>query len=94
MTKINKQVQLEQQPEGTPNEKDFRVVETEIPSPKNGEFLAKNLFLSLDPYMRGRMNDSKSYAPSIKIGGKRFCVFVIPKINEYKIIPPEKITPA
>ena len=53
MTKINKQVQLEQQPEGTPNEKDFRVVETEIPSPKDGEFLAKNLFLSLDPYMRG-----------------------------------------
>ncbi len=59
---LNKQVLLAARPKGAPRESDFRIIETELREPEEGELLVKNLFLSLDPYMRGRMNEGKSYA--------------------------------
>ena len=67
MTK-NKQVVLAARPKGAPQESDFRLVENELPDAKEGEVLVKNLFLSLDPYMRGRMNEGKSYAKPVELG--------------------------
>ena len=55
-------------PKGYPRNEDFLVIESEIPKIKEGELLVKIDWLSLDPYMRGRMNDVKSYAPSVEVG--------------------------
>jgi hypothetical protein len=65
----NKQVVLNSRPEGWVKESDFRIVETPVPVPGDGQILLKANYLSLDPYMRGRMNETRSYAPSVKIGG-------------------------
>ena len=43
-------------------------MEAPVPQPGEGELLARTLYLSVDPYMRGRMNDVKSYAPPVQIG--------------------------
>lgn len=60
----NLQVQLVRRPKGMPVLGDFRIVEGPLPIPVEGEVLLRNLYLSLDPYMRGRMNDgADSYAP-------------------------------
>ena len=66
---INKNIQvlLARRPKGAPTEADFRIVETPVPKPLPGTVLVQNLYLSLDPYMRGRMNDAKSYIPPIEI---------------------------
>ncbi len=58
-----RQVQLAARPSGWPTPDDFRLVETELPDPGPGEVLVRNTFMSVDPYMRGRMNDVKSYVP-------------------------------
>ena len=50
-------------------ESNFNVVETPIPKPNHGELLIRSHWLSLDPYMRGRMSDAKSYATPVQIGG-------------------------
>jgi NADPH-dependent curcumin reductase CurA len=50
-------------PDGWPVPEDFALVETDVPEPGPGQILVRNLYLSVDPYMRGRMNDVKSYAP-------------------------------
>jgi NADPH-dependent curcumin reductase CurA len=68
MTTKNKQVLLAARPKGAPVESDFRLVETELRDPEEGEVVVKNRFLSLDPYMRGRMSEAKSYAASVAIG--------------------------
>jgi len=68
MSDKNIQVTLASRPVGWAKETDFKIVETEIPKPVAGQVLVKNLYLSLDPYMRGRMNDMQSYAPNVKIG--------------------------
>ncbi|MDX3095767.1 NADP-dependent oxidoreductase [Streptomyces sp. ME01-24h] len=49
-------------PHGWPKPEDFALRETEVPEPGPGEILVRNLYVSVDPYMRGRMNDAKSYA--------------------------------
>jgi NADPH-dependent curcumin reductase len=64
----NLQVVLASRPEGPVTEKNFRFVESAIPSPIEGEVLVRNLYLSLDPYMRMRMNAGKSYAPPVQLG--------------------------
>jgi NADPH-dependent curcumin reductase CurA len=66
---MNKQVLLASRPKGEVKESDFKIVDTEVPALKEGEVLVQNHFLSLDPYMRGRMDDAKSYAASVEIGG-------------------------
>jgi hypothetical protein len=64
----NVQVLLANRPKGWVKESDFRIVEQPIPAPRDGEVLVKNLYLSLDPYMRGRMNEAKSYAAHVELG--------------------------
>ena len=58
----NMQVLLASRPVGWVAEENFRIVNTPIPTPAEGQILVRNHYLSLDPYMRGRMNDTKSYA--------------------------------
>ena len=64
----NLQVVLASRPRGAVTEEDFRLVESPIPSPGMGEVLVRNLYLSLDPYMRMRMDAGKSYAPPVQLG--------------------------
>jgi NADPH-dependent curcumin reductase CurA len=64
----NIQVLLANRPEGWAKESDFNIVETDIPKPGPGEVLIANDWLSLDPYMRGRMSAGKSYAANTEIG--------------------------
>jgi len=58
----NKQVLLASRPQGQVLESNFRLVETDVPEPREGQALVRVLWLSLDPYMRGRMDDARSYA--------------------------------
>jgi NADPH-dependent curcumin reductase CurA len=62
-----REVQLVERPNGWPNPEDFAIVEVELPPPGDGEVLVRNLFMSVDPYMRGRMNDAKSYVPPFRL---------------------------
>ncbi len=64
----NRRVVLAQRPNGAPDANTLRLEETAIPSPGPGQMLLRSVFLSLDPYMRGRMNDAKSYAAPVAIG--------------------------
>jgi leukotriene B4 12-hydroxydehydrogenase/15-oxo-prostaglandin 13-reductase len=65
---VNRQFVLASRPVGMPKESDLRLVETLVPALREGEVLLRALYLSVDPYMRGRMNAAKSYAPSVEIG--------------------------
>src|SRR2546425_2822378 len=68
MTTMNKQVLLASRPQGPVTEHNFKVVEVPVGTPGAGEVLVRNEWLSLDPYMRGRMNDVKSYVPPAQLG--------------------------
>lgn len=59
---------LNSRPVGAPTPDNFRLRETPLPTPADGELLLRTLYLSLDPYMRGRMSDAKSYAAPVAIG--------------------------
>ena len=63
------QVRLAARPVGDPKESDFEIAQVELPDPGDGEMLCRTIYQSLDPYMRGRMDDAKSYAPSVPVGG-------------------------
>lgn len=58
-----REIHLTARPSGLPTAADFRTVTVELPTPGRGEVLVRNTVLSVDPYMRGRMNDVKSYVP-------------------------------
>jgi NADPH-dependent curcumin reductase CurA len=58
---------LESRPQGMPTEGNFRFTETELPPPADGEVLLKALYVSVDPYMRGRMSEAKSYVPPYEL---------------------------
>ncbi|MBA2175073.1 NADP-dependent oxidoreductase [Halobacillus locisalis] len=58
---MNKEIHLVKRPEAAPTSEHIQIVEGETPEPKQGEVLVKLLYVSVDPYMRGRMNDTKSY---------------------------------
>ena len=64
----NNQILLKRRPTGWVTPDDFELVQTPMPTVATGQVLIKNQFLSLDPYMRGRMNDAKSYAEPAKLG--------------------------
>ena len=64
----NLQVTLVSRPVGEPQESDFAVVEGVPTEPGEGEALVRNLWLSLDPYRRGRMNEARSYARHVELG--------------------------
>ena len=69
MANLNRQIRLASRPRGAPTQANFEIVETPMPEPGEGEVLTRTLFLSLDPYMRGRMNETKSYSAPVPIGG-------------------------
>ena len=64
----SREVQLRSRPPGMPSPDDFQIVEKEVGEPAEGEVLVRNLYLSVDPYMRGRMRDRKSYVAPYGIG--------------------------
>jgi NADPH-dependent curcumin reductase len=64
----NVQVVLKSRPVGEPTSANFEIVEAPAPKPGAGEFLCRTVYLSLDPYMRGRLSDRRSYAPGVEIG--------------------------
>lgn len=66
--KQHRRVVLARRPDGEPSEGDFRLESVATPTPGPGEVLVRTLYLSLDPYMRGRMRDAASYAPPVGIG--------------------------
>jgi NADPH-dependent curcumin reductase len=65
---INRRVVLNSRPEGVPIAENFRIETLAIPAISSGQILLRTLYLSLDPYMRGRMNDAASYTPPIALG--------------------------
>ncbi|NJL15137.1 MAG: NADP-dependent oxidoreductase [Microscillaceae bacterium] len=65
---LNKQFRLAKRPLGTPTRENWEFVTEAIPTPAEGQVLVQNLFISLDPAMRGWMNEGKSYIPPVGIG--------------------------
>jgi NADPH-dependent curcumin reductase CurA len=65
----NRQILLKSRPAALPSPANFELAERPVPQPGDGEVLVRTLFLSLDPYMRGRMSDARSYATPVAIGG-------------------------
>ena len=65
---VNRSWTIANRPYGYPKESDFAISETEVEDPKHGEILVRTLYLSLDPYMRGRLRDRRSYAVPVGIG--------------------------
>jgi NADPH:quinone reductase len=65
---MNKVILLKKRPVGRPSLNDFEFSSASIPVPQAGNILLQTLYVSVDPYLRGRMNDSKSYIPSFKTG--------------------------
>jgi NADPH-dependent curcumin reductase CurA len=64
----NREIHLASRPTGVPSAHNFVLVETDIRPPRDGEVVVRNSFISVDPYMRGRMDDVKSYLPPYAIG--------------------------
>ncbi|MCH5376057.1 MAG: NADP-dependent oxidoreductase, partial [Planctomycetes bacterium] len=64
----NRQIVLAARPEGLPRPSDFRMIETETPPVGQGQFLVKTRYLSVDPYMRGRISAERSYAEPVSVG--------------------------
>lgn len=68
MTMQSKEVHLKRRPSGMPVADDFELVERSLPDPGDGQVLVQNLYVSVDPYMRGRMNDARGYAECYALG--------------------------
>ncbi|WP_319405481.1 NADP-dependent oxidoreductase [uncultured Desulfosarcina sp.] len=64
----NRRIVLAKRPQGAPLPEDFRMENTPVPEPAEGQVLLRTAYLSLDPYMRGRMSDAPSYAEPVKVG--------------------------
>src|SRR5699024_12788456 len=64
----NHRIRLNSRPVGAPTEENYLLDEVPVPSPGGGEVLLRTVYLSLEPYMRGRMSDAKSYAASVAGG--------------------------
>jgi NADPH:quinone reductase len=64
---INRAIILNNRPSGKPSLGDFKIINEEMPTAKDGELLLKTMFVSVDPYLRGRMNDMKSYVPPFEL---------------------------
>src|SRR5215471_16958908 len=68
VARVNRQILLKSRPEGAPSLDNFILKEGSVPEPGEGEVLIRTLYLSLDPYMRGRMSAAKSYAKPVEVG--------------------------
>ena len=64
----SREIQLAARPVGEPTDTDFALATREVPEPQEGEVLVRNTWMSVDPYMRGRMSDRKSYIPPFVVG--------------------------
>ena len=86
---INKRWVLNKRPVGMPEDECWKLVELPVPKVEEGNILIKTLYLSIDPYMRGRMNDTKSYADPIKLGeimtGESVGVVIESKSDNFKV---------
>ena len=65
---VSHEVHLKERPVGMPTNENFEIVEVQIPEARDGEFLVRNIWMSVDPYMRGRMTERKSYVPPFELG--------------------------
>ena len=65
---ISREIRLASRPSGIPAADNFTIAETTLAPLEDGQVMVRNLFMSVDPYMRGRMNDRKSYVPPFEIG--------------------------
>jgi NADPH-dependent curcumin reductase CurA len=66
--RTSREIHLAARPQGMPIPGDFALVEVGVPEPAAGDVLIRNAYISVDPYMRGRMNDAKSYVPPFALG--------------------------
>jgi NADPH-dependent curcumin reductase CurA len=64
---MNKAILLNKRPVGIPQLTDFKFTEEKVPEAGEGEVLLQTLYISVDPYLRGRMNDAKSYVPPFEL---------------------------
>jgi NADPH-dependent curcumin reductase CurA len=69
MSAMNHQIRLKSRPSGEPTAVNFEAADAPVPEPKDGDVLRRTIYLSLDPYMRGRMSDAPSYATPVSVGG-------------------------
>jgi NADPH-dependent curcumin reductase CurA len=67
-TMSNRQIRLRRRPSGPPTSDDFSITDSPVPTVEDGHVLRRTIYLSLDPYMRGRMSDARSYAQPVAIG--------------------------
>ncbi|TMR92322.1 NADP-dependent oxidoreductase [Nonomuraea basaltis] len=65
---VNREIRLASRPVGEPGPDNFELVEVELPEPSEGQILVRNTWMSVDPYMRGRMNDAESYIAPFQLG--------------------------
>jgi len=72
MSRSAREIHLIARPTGEPTADDFAVVERELPDPGEGELLVRNVVMSVDPYMRGRMSEAKSYAPPYELNAPMY----------------------
>src|SRR4051794_38800741 len=68
MPYTSREIRLAARPSGEPQPADFALAEAEVPDPADGELVVRNTFMSVDPYMRGRMDDRPSYVPPFELG--------------------------
>jgi NADPH-dependent curcumin reductase CurA len=81
---MNKVILLNKRPAGKSTLDDFKFVNEEMPVAKNGEILLKTIYVSVDPYLRGRMNDSKSYVPPFELN-KAIQSGIIAEVTDSKL---------
>jgi NADPH-dependent curcumin reductase CurA len=88
MAARNRQILLAARPHGEPTPDDFKLVETDVPEPGPGQMLLRTIYLSLDPYMRGRMSAGPSYAKPVEVGevmeGRSVCEVVRSNLPPYR----------
>lgn len=65
---MSREIHLRRRPVGIPKEDDFKLVEVPVPKPEKGELLVRNIYMSVDPYMRGRMDEYESYVAPFQLG--------------------------
>ena len=65
---VSHEIRLRHRPIGMPGERDFELVEVPIPEPDEGQVLVRNIYMSVDPYVRNRMIDRKSYVQPFQLG--------------------------
>ncbi len=85
----NRQILLASRPDGEPTPDNFRLVEAEVPVPGPGQMLLRTVYLSLDPYMRGRMSAGPSYAKPVEVGevmeGRAVCEVVKSNLPKFEV---------